>query len=216
MGFSWMDAERQAVALQAALSVEATDIDRARRICDALVKSVRTRAEATTEVRGKFQEKQLIQALRNLAFETWHFRCLSQVRREKQMPSWNTMRQAVGYALLVHIRVIISFFYGRATLPRDCHAYHFSRLEGFDAKFPAALCERTENIERLIEALNQFLAHFSSARWEMDRKPWTFYESFEPTIDGLITRFEAALPDHVYLEYVQKYKQWQKDNPATN
>ena len=215
MSFSWADADKQVAAIQTALSVETPDFERARRIVEALSKSVKARVAETSEVKRIFRTDELTKAARTLAFETWHFRCLTRIRREKLSPPPSTVSQAIGYALLVHIRVIASFFYSRSTSFTDCHIYHFNELPDFEAKFPAQRYERTEKTKRLLTALNQFLAHFSTTRWETDREPWPFYDGFTPTIEELIRQFEESLPEEMFRYYAEEYKRWERSNPVS-
>jgi hypothetical protein len=41
------------------------------------------------------------------------------------------------------------------------------------------------------------------------------YDEFIPTIDDLITKFEAALPKEVRQVYLKYYRHWERCHPAT-
>jgi len=76
----------------------------------------------------------------------------------------------------------------------DCHVDHFNVLDGFEATFPASLHPHSAQIKQLSVDLNQLLAHITATRWERNRPPMSDYDKFIPTLDDLITKFEAALP----------------------
>jgi hypothetical protein len=76
----------------------------------------------------------------------------------------------------------------------DCHVDHFNVPDGFEATFPASLHPHSAQIKQLSVDLNKLLAHITATRWERNRPPMSDYDKFIPTLDDLITKFEAALP----------------------
>jgi hypothetical protein len=109
---------------------------------------------------------------------------------------------------------LANFFFGQAFSQDDCHAHHFSELQDFTSNFPVALCIATHEVSRLGVALNKFLVHFSSKRWETRREDWNFYDVYTPILEDMITRFEAALPPDIRLRYDRSYERWKRSSPV--
>jgi hypothetical protein len=121
-----------------------------------------------------------------------------------------TSMQALGYALLIHIRVLGDFFFSRHTSFDDCHVCHFKEC------LSPEMCPtpiRTQKIVDLGTALNKFLVHFTSTRWEQQRRSWNFYDEFTPVLEDLIVRFESALPQDIRQHYERGYQEWKRKSP---
>lgn len=144
-----------------------------------------------------------------------HFRCYSQLYNNDDLKRLSgAAHQAVRYALLLHLRLLIDFFFAEARQD-DCHVNHFNILDGFEAAFPASIHLSSDRTRRVSVDLNKLLAHITATRWEKNRPLMNHYAEFIPIIHDLITRFETALPDDkrgVYLEHCRK---WECHHPAT-
>jgi hypothetical protein len=55
----------------------------------------------------EFTGDQLKKAVRDFAFDVWHFRCYVQMHRNATLNGHPTAGQAVRYALLLHRRVLL-------------------------------------------------------------------------------------------------------------
>src|SRR5580658_8679977 len=137
-----------------------------------------------------FWPDELSKAAEHIAFEILHFRSYGVLKSSRELRTFcPAATQAVGYALLLHLRVLIEFFFCEAEQD-DCHADHFRFLPGFGAAFPPSIHERTQHTSDVAKHLNKLLAHFTAARWEERRPAWDFYDEYSPVIADLATRFE--------------------------
>jgi hypothetical protein len=162
-----------------------------------------------------YSREELKKAAEEIAFETQHFRCYTELRKNPKLPGLSLAAyQAVGYTLLLHLRVLIDFFYKDPALD-DCHVHHFRVLPGFETLFPANLHIYTEKTRDVSATLNKRMAHFTATRWEKTVKAWDYYEELAPTIEELITRFENALPDDIKVAYTRGYHRWETSHRST-
>jgi hypothetical protein len=97
----------------------------------------------------------------------------------------------------------------------DCHVDHFNVLDGFETAFPASIHLHGTRTKKKSADLNKLLAHMTATRWEKNRPLMNEYDEFIPTIDDLITKFEAALPEDVRQVYLEHYQNWERIHPAT-
>lgn len=75
-----------------------------------------------------------------IAFESYHFRYFaSLVRENRSTQHGGAFNQAVLYALLIHFRILLQFFYGVALQKDDCWVGHFRMLPEFDTAFPKVI-----------------------------------------------------------------------------
>jgi hypothetical protein len=156
-----------------------------------------------------FDVGELTKAVEHLAFEMQHFRCYSKLHGNDDLARLcPAARQAVMYALLLHLRLLIDFFYKDATQD-DCTVDHFNILDGFQAKFPASIHTNDANVKKMSTDLNKLLAHVTAARWEKPRPPMNEYDKFNPTIDNLIAPCEMALPEGIRLVFLSHYTKWE-------
>jgi hypothetical protein len=59
-----------------------------------------------------FSRPELINAVGDVAFETQHFRCFSTLKDDPKLRAFSAAAsQAVGYSLLIHLRVLMDFFF---------------------------------------------------------------------------------------------------------
>ena len=198
--------------IEAALAAVPPDVAEAQQLVAALAQKVKNRKTSATRV---FSVDQLKKAVEHLSFEMQHFRCYSKLYSNDDLRRFSgAAHQAVRYALLLHLRLLIDFFYGEATQD-DCHVDHFNVLDGFEAAFPASIHLHSARNRKMSVDLNKLLAHMTATRWEKNRPPMDDYDKFILTISDLITRFEAALPEDVRQVYLKHYRSWECSHPAT-
>jgi hypothetical protein len=163
----------------------------------------------------KFSHDELKKAVEHLAFETQHFRCYRKLHHNGKLRAFSAAAtQAVGYSLLLHLRVLIDFFYA-APEKDDCCVDHLNALPGFATSFPASLHVHTPKTREVSETLNKFLAHLTATRWEKPRQAWDYYDQFAPTIENLVEKFETALPDDFKKVYLKAYQHWDSNHHGT-
>ncbi len=161
-----------------------------------------------------FWPDELLQAAEQTAFEIQHFRCYSALKSNDDLSAFCPAgTQAVGYALLLHLRILIEFFFCEPEQD-DCHVVHFRVIAGFTDAFPPAIHERTTRTDEVVKYLNKLLAHFSAARWEVHRPAWDYYDEYSPTIEALAAQFERALPAEFKFAYEKGYWKWIGHSPT--
>lgn len=208
----WKTVENELAAIKAVLAAVPPNIAEAQQLVDALAQRVKNRK---TPAPRAFTVDELKRAVEHLSFEMQHFRCYSKLYSNSDLERLSgAAHQAVRYALLLHLRLLVDFFYMEAEQD-DCHVDHFNVLDGFEADFPASIHLHSARSKKLSVDLNKLLAHFTATRWEKYRPPMNDYDEFIPTIDDLITRFEAALPEDVRQVYLKHYRYWEYSHPAT-
>jgi hypothetical protein len=140
----------------------------------------------------------LRKSLPDLAFEFHHFRAYQRLLLESALHSHGPLcpatRQAVIYALLLHFRLLIDFFYGSPELD-DLAAAHFSALLGFKAGFLETLTAKPEWVSDVKMNLNKRLVHVTETRRKEKGPRLTYYSTHFPEIDALIRGFIDALPE---------------------
>ena len=166
-------------------------------------------------MRRTFSRDELTEALAHLAFDVHHFRCYALMFREGHIFTCPpTISQAVGYALLIHLRLLVNFFCDR---PRhdDCAAEHFGVLPGFtEAYQPKVLSPSPDEARSLSVNLNKRLAHFTATRWEVDALPMRYYEQYFAGIESFIRTFESALPADMAQVFAGGLDEWNARHPA--
>jgi len=152
----------------------------------------------------------LPQATEHLAFEVVYFRLLSDEQFVKTIPNYGIV-QAVGYAQLIHFRVLLAFFYPGKTYDDDCTVNDFMRLlDEFDKRFPIAMRTNPAWTKAMKTALNKRLAHFSSARWLDHPTPdWSMYRGPMKELDAVIHAFHIALPDSLRQIFERRIRHWE-------
>lgn len=210
----WKTVENELAAIKAALAAVPPNVAEAQQLVEALAQKIKNRK---TSAPRAFTVDELKKAVEHLSFEMQHFRCYSKLHRNAEFARFGgATHQAVGYALLLHLRLLIDFFYREAQQGDDCKVDHFNVLDGFEAAFPASIHLHSPQTRQMSVYLNKLLAHMTAIRWEKStRPPMSDYYEFLPTIDDLITRFEAALPEDVRQVYLKHYRYWEYFHPAT-
>jgi hypothetical protein len=137
-------------------------------------------------------------SLSDLAFEFHHFRAYQRLLQESALHSHGPLcpatRQAVIYALLLHLRLLIDFFYGSPGQD-DLPAAHFSTLVGFRVGFLETLTAKPEWISDVKMNLNKRLVHVTETRRKEKGPRLTYYSTHFPEIDASISGFIDALPE---------------------
>jgi len=163
-----------------------------------------------------YSHDEQVKAAKHIAFEMQHFRTYAVLKNNNELRTVSpAASQAVGYTLLLHLRVLMDFFFSEAEQD-DFHVDHFRSQPGFTAAFPPSIHERTQHTAEVSRYLNKLLAHFTAIRWEEKRPAWDYYDEYAPVIADLTTRFAAALRGDVKTAYDAGYKQWLHHSPTVN
>jgi hypothetical protein len=163
-----------------------------------------------------FWPDELIKAAEHIAFEIQHFRSYTVLHNNPHLRTiCPAASQAVGYALLLHLRVLMEFFFCEPEQD-DCHVVHFRALRGFMAAFPPDIHERTKHTDEVAKYLNKLLAHFTANRWEEHRPAWNYYEEYSPVILDLAKKFETALHGEAKVAYDRGQQRWLHHAPNLN
>jgi hypothetical protein len=137
-------------------------------------------------------------SLQDLAFEFHHFQAYRRLLQESSQHAHGALcpavQQAVTYALLLHFRLLIDFFYKPAGQD-DLAAAHFSASPGFKADFLETLTAKPEWVVDVKKNLNKRLVHVTETRQEDERPRMKYYSIHFPEIDALIGGFIDALPE---------------------
>jgi hypothetical protein len=161
-----------------------------------------------------FTEAELKKAVTHLAFDVYHFRCYARLHREGQLQGCApTVSQAVIYALLLHLRLLLDFFYG-PPMKDDFWVGHFNVLPGFASNFPPITDPKPDEARALSNNLNKWLAHLTATRWEKPQPTMAFYDQYFDGIEKILTSFEAALPDDARQAFTKAHTRWEKSHPA--
>ena len=154
--------------------------------------------------RRSFEEKELMSAATDVAFEMASFRFYSRVYRgEIRPPTFSrACSQAMNYALLVHLRVLLGFFHGQPKND-DCCVQHFARLAGFANSFSPQVHLSAEERKELRQNLNRRLAHFSATRWEKTQRSMGYYAKSFKHVEAQIAAFENALPAAIRAAFTE-------------
>ena len=204
--------EGELTAIEASLGANPPNVADAQFRVATLTQKVRNRQTPTARA---FSVDELKKAVEHLAFEMQHFRCYSKLYSNDDLCRFSPAAyQAVRYALLLHLRLLVDFFYGEPQQD-DCHVDHFNVLDGFETAFPANIHIHTSRNKKMSVDLNKLMAHMTATRWEKHRPSMNDYDAFIPTIDDLITKFEAALSEDVRLVYLRHYRHWESAHPST-
>src|ERR1035438_7893970 len=119
----WKTVESELAAIEAALVADPPNVAEARQRVADLALRVKSRMAPASRT---FSVDELKKAVEHLAFETQHFRCYSKLYKSADLSRLSdAATQAVQYALLLHLRLLIDFFYGEAKQD-DCHVDHFN------------------------------------------------------------------------------------------
>jgi len=155
-----------------------------------------------------------VKAAEHIAFEIEHFRTYAVLKNNQELRAVSpAASQAVEYNLLLHLRILMGFFFSEAEQD-DFHVDHFRSQPGFTSAFPPSIHERTRHTGEVTRYLNKLLAHFTAIRWEEMRPAWDYYDEYSPAIADLTSRFEEALQGEVKAAYDAGYSRWLHHSPT--
>lgn len=152
--------------------------------------------------------KDLCNALEHLAFEVHHFQCFSKLYKNRKLARMcPAATQAVHYALLIHMRLLLEFFFIKPKRD-DVSVMHFA--DAIDPGVVSASQAQWEEAElkELRSQLNRKLAHFSKDRWIGQRTPMDFYMQYASRLDRQIEVFIDALPADMRERYERGLRRW--------
>jgi hypothetical protein len=159
--------------------------------------------------RNKLSEVEFEQATKTVAFEMYNFRCLARIYRDghKGAGLWKLM---LSQTLLIHLRILIEFFYWDCRNSRDITIETFIARDDFS--FPRELFSaplkiklqgdtsdgpREMTLKQVKEALDQRLVHFGAGRWTGYHPGHEDYELCFNDLETRIVAFRSALPRHL-------------------
>jgi hypothetical protein len=137
-----------------------------------------------------------------IAFEMFHLRYYAEVFERSPQPSrfrgafGERIGQAYEYCFLLHLRVLLDFFYrepGKRT--DDVWVGHFRAVDGFESAYPKTLYSQPAGVSKISAHLNKRLAHFTEVRWK-EKLLHLDMESYRQYWLGLLVlfdKFESAL-----------------------
>jgi len=158
-----------------------------------------------------FRRPVLRKALPHIAFDIYHYECYATLWSQPQLRARSSAaQQAMIYALLLHLRLLLVFFY-RPSKFDDCNLDRFSILPGFMHRFGKLRHRR--QVEKTIENLNKRLAHITARRWRVRAPIMQYYTAIDPELRVLIARFESALPKNWREEYLVEKQRWANSHP---
>jgi hypothetical protein len=161
--------------------------------------------------RRSFDQKELTRAATDIAFEMASFRFYSRVYNActgiRPPTLTRATYQAMNYALLVHLRVLLGFFHGQPTND-DCCVEHFTTLAGFANSFSPQVDLSAEQRKELRQNLNRRLAHFSATRWEKAQPAMGYYAKSFKHFEAHVAAFENALPAPIRAAFAQATQRW--------
>jgi hypothetical protein len=159
-----------------------------------------------------FTPEDLEKAVKELAFDVYHFRCYRRVYGPwSREHSEITAAQAALSSLLLHFRVLLGFFYKRPK-DDDCVVWHFKTFPEFAERFPPDLHEWSE-VKYLLQHLDKRLAHFTETRWKEEPPPMNYYDPYILRVEVLLVQFEAALPDKLQQVFRRWLRYWESKHP---
>ena len=162
-----------------------------------------------------FNADELKQAAAHLAFDAYHFHCYSRIRSENVLLGHPACPQAVMYALLIHVRVLVDFFFNKPK-DDDCCLVHFREVfPSFAAAFPAQITTPTlAEVRELKRNLNKRLAHLTATRWREPQPVMADYEKHFAAIDKVVEAFRDALPTDVQDVFLERWSFWERNHPV--
>lgn len=162
----------------------------------------------------QFNEDQLKDAVREFAFDVQHFRCYVKMHRSGMLNGHPSVAQAVRYSLLLHLRVVLDFFYG-PTRQDGVGVGHFRKtFPAFGTRFRKIKVPKPADAERIRMNLHKRLAHLTSTRWEVRAPAMNYYDSYFDDTDALLIAFKDALPSDVQQVFLKGLLDWDSKHPA--
>jgi hypothetical protein len=179
---------------------------------DSAKRQVVQMSEAATNPSAPIVESELAIAVQHLAFDFFYFRLYSGLNRDFGFGISNpAASQAVTYALLLHFRVILDFFYTAQPKKDDCCVTHFLQLSpAFKANFPALA--RPTWLKEVRDNLHKRLAHMTATRWRERQPDMDYYRKYFGDIDDLTETFLKALPADLRTAFDSEWNRFEREN----
>jgi hypothetical protein len=163
----------------------------------------------------QFDKEQLKEALKEFAFDVQHFRCYVKMHRNGTLDGHPTAEQAVRYALLLHMRVLLDFFYG-PTSEDGVGVGHFRQtLPEFGAKFPKIKTPKPRDAAEVRVNLHKRLAHLTASRWEKRSPHMEYYSKHFDDMEALVVSFQDALPATLRTIFLDSMGDWERSRPPS-
>lgn len=166
-----------------------------------------------------FSEEKLKEAANRAAFEMYYFRYYAHLYREDPQQKDLTkafgavVRGAVENSLLLHLRILLEFFYTDPGPPKrdhnDCWVGHFIELDAFRAGFPKPP-DKSPWYAELKRTLDKWLVHFTASRWEDVHREMDYYAQYFGAINSLIDKFEVALPQELKRAFTKRIQEFER------
>jgi len=159
----------------------------------------------------------LTEAAYYVCFEMFHLRYYADVyerapkdRRFRAMFG-ERIGQAYEYSFLIHLRVLLDFFFRPPTHSDDVWVRDFEDNPGFSAAYPNNLYTKPTGALETATQLNKRLAHFTDMRWKEKSTHWGMesYRVYWIHLLVLIDAFEIALtglPKATFDERMKAFK----------
>ncbi|MEO8099418.1 MAG: hypothetical protein ABI811_17070 [Acidobacteriota bacterium] len=162
----------------------------------------------------------LEKAAHYLGFEVYHLRYyVGLYKQDKDFKAIGrflgpAMQDSLSYSLLVHLRVLLTFFYPGQRKPGDCSVRHFIPQFRY-----ARSTYKKQEIEKIRRHLSKRLVHFNSVRWtEADKHiGLSNYSHCADHIDELLTVFEAGLEEldpSIRKSYTARLQRFQRSEKS--
>lgn len=163
----------------------------------------------------RYTSDELKKALKEIAFDMQHFRCYVALSGQRGLLRYPTVHQAVVYSLLLHLRVLLGFFY---VPPKhdDVWVWHFGEtFECFKTQFEPISDPTPDDVAQVSKELHKRLAHLTATRWKKKAPSMDFYDKYFDAVEALIVRFRDALPDDVKAVFDVEMSRWERVHPAS-
>ena len=157
-------------------------------------------------------ESELPIAVKHLAFDLFYFGLYRSLIKDFMFVLTNpAASQAITYALLLHFRVILDFFYTTQPIKDDCCVTHFIQLSpAFKANFPAVV--RPLWLTEVRDSLHKRLAHMTATRWREPRPEMDYYRKYFGDIDGLTETFLKGIPADLRTPFDSEWSNLERAN----
>jgi hypothetical protein len=121
--------------------------------------------------------------------------------------------QAAVYALLIHLRLIVDFFFEKPKHD-DVSVLHFREMEDFDHGSDLAKVAPPNGIKELREHLNKRLAHLTATRWREQAPRIEYYAGFFESVESHLDAFENTLPADFKARYEKALRLWDRSKTS--
>jgi hypothetical protein len=161
----------------------------------------------------RYTSDELKKAVKEIAFDMQHFRCYVEMHRAGKLLRHRTISQAVVYSLLLHLRVLLAFFYGPVSRDDVWVGDFGETFPSFQFKFQPIVVPAPDDARDVSFQLNKRLAHLTATRWRKKAPSMDFYGKYFDGVEALIMRFQDALPDDVKAIWTVEMARWGKLHP---